>query len=364
MKLWPHRFESPHFLRKCFTSALYRCRTYGRYFLLSIIVVCVVHTLISTRRAHPYDRNGAVSDFRLGGELVTSRRREFRPVKHCNIVNLTAPVDEEFNCVRTSTKPPTTVCLYDVFRDVYISHDLQETGVWEPLVTRDFLDVLARDPSAGVIDVGANIGFYSMLAASGGRDVVAVEPYRNSAVTLEDVTARVVIVENAVSDVRTAATVRRAGDNQGDTRIRHGAEPCMGSCSPVVRTVLLDDLLEACRFDRAIMKVDIQGYEHRAFAHAGALFDDIRMTYVFMEWVLMGRHYVAANHTSVDKTLVENMLKFLFERNYRPYTLSSEGERPLDPDVWGAWPDDIVWHLMPNTVEYSKLIRTHFLNWP
>ena len=172
------------------------------------------------------------------------------------------------------------------------------------------------------------------------------------AATLEGVTTRVVIVENAVSDVRTAATVRRAGDNQGDTRIRHGAEPCMGSCPPVVRTVLLDDLLEACRFDRAIMKVDVQGYEHRAFAHAGALFDNIRMTYVFMEWVLMARHYVAANHTSVDKTLVENMLKFLFERNYRPYTLSSEGERPLDPDVWGAWPDDIVWHLMPNTAEY------------
>ena len=111
---------------------------------------------------------------------MTSRRREFRPVKHCNIVNLTAPVDEEYNCVRTATKPPTTVCLYDVFRDVYISHDLLETGVWEPLMTRDFLDVLSRDPSAGVIDVGANIGFYSMLAASGGRHVVAVEPYRNS----------------------------------------------------------------------------------------------------------------------------------------------------------------------------------------
>ena len=179
-RVCPHRFESPHLLRKCFTSALSRCRSYGRYFLLSIIVVCIVHTLVSTRRAHPYDRSDAAWDTRLGGEHVTSRRREFRPVKHCNIVNLTAPVEEEFNCVRTATKPPTTVCLYDVFRDVYISHDLQETGVWEPLVTRDFLDVLARDPSAGVIDVGANIGFYSMLAASGGRDVVAVEPYRNS----------------------------------------------------------------------------------------------------------------------------------------------------------------------------------------
>lgn len=301
---------------------------------------------------------------------MTSRPRHLRPVKYCNIVNLTAPVNEEFNCVRTTTKPQTTVCLYDVYRDVYISHDIQETGIWEPLVTRDFLDVLARNPSAGVIDVGANIGFYSMLAASDGREVVAVEPYVNSvrrlhmAVTLENVTASVVVVQNAVSDVRTAATVRRTGDNQGDTRIRHGAEPCMGACSPVVRTVLLDDLLEVCHFGQAIMKIDIQGYEHRAFAHAAALFDSIRVTYIFMEWVLMGKHYVAANHTSVDKVLVKNMLRFLFERDYRPYTLSSEGERPLNPDVWGAWPDDIVWHLMPDTMDYSKLIRTHFLNWP
>ena len=338
--------------------------------LLGIIAMCIIHTLVSTRSAHPYDQSNAASETRASRRHMTSRPRKIRPIKYCNVVNLTTPVNEEFNCVKTITNPPTTVCLYDVYRDMYISHDLQETGLWEPLVTRDFLDCLARDPLAGVIDLGANIGFYSMIAASAGRGVIAIEPYSNSvrrlqkAATLENVTANLVIVQNAVSDVRIAATVRRAGDNQGDTRIRHGAQPCVGACSPVVRTILLDDLLEVCRFSRAIMKVDIQDYEHRAFAHAAALFDNIRVTYIFMEWVLMGRHYVAANHTSADKVLVENMLRFLFERNYRPYTLSSEDERPLDPDVWDAWPDDIVWHLMPDTMEYSKLIRTHFLNWP
>ena len=332
--------------------------------------MCIVHTLVSTLNAHPFDQQHAATATDEYRRPATSPSRKVRPMKYCNVVNLTEPVKEEFNCVRTLTSIQTTVCLYDVYRDMYISHDLQETGMWEPHVTSDFLDCLARDPTVGVIDLGANIGYYSMLAASAGRMVVAVEPYHKSvrrlqkAAMLENVTANVVVVQNAVSDTRTAATVRRAGDNQGDTRIRHGAEPCVGACSPVVRTILLDDLLEVCRFNRAIIKVDIQNYEHRAFAHATELFDNIHITYIFMEWVLMGGHFVAANHTSADKVLVENMLRFLFERNYRPYTLSSDGERPLDPDVWDRWPEDIVWHLMPDTLEYGKLLRTHFFNWP
>ena len=47
-----------------------------------------------------------------------------------------------------------------------MSHDLAHTGLWEPHVLFDFQDVLRRDSSLGVIDIGANIGVYSLLAAA------------------------------------------------------------------------------------------------------------------------------------------------------------------------------------------------------
>ena len=58
------------------------------------------------------------------------------------------------------------VCLYESWRDKYVSHDLAHTGLWEPHVLFDFQDVLRRDSSLGVIDIGANIGVYTLLAAA------------------------------------------------------------------------------------------------------------------------------------------------------------------------------------------------------
>ena len=58
------------------------------------------------------------------------------------------------------------MCLYESWRDKYVSHDLAHTGLWEPHVLLDFQDVLRRDSSLGVIDIGANIGVYSLLAAA------------------------------------------------------------------------------------------------------------------------------------------------------------------------------------------------------
>ena len=64
------------------------------------------------------------------------------------------------------------VCLYETWRDIYVSHDLSSTGLWEPHVLFDFQDVLKRDSSLGVIDIGANLGVYTLLAAQMGHQVV------------------------------------------------------------------------------------------------------------------------------------------------------------------------------------------------
>ena len=52
-----------------------------------------------------------------------------------------------------------------------MSHDLAYTGLWEPHVLYDFQDVLLRDSSLGVIDIGANIGVYTLLPAAMGHQV-------------------------------------------------------------------------------------------------------------------------------------------------------------------------------------------------
>ena len=53
-----------------------------------------------------------------------------------------------------------------------MSHDLLYTGRWEPHVVSDYQDVLRRDSSLGVIDIGANIGVFTLLAAAMNHKVI------------------------------------------------------------------------------------------------------------------------------------------------------------------------------------------------
>jgi FkbM family methyltransferase len=76
-----------------------------------------------------------------------------------------------------------------------------------------------------VLDVGANIGYYTLLGARLGRRVVSVEPMLDSiqrlhrAALIDRTADRIIVVHNALAEIRTKATLRPDGDNQGDARI-------------------------------------------------------------------------------------------------------------------------------------------------
>ena len=304
---------------------------------------------------------------------VVKKRVDFRKndtQRHCDVYNASRPYTVDFFCVQTKTKPSATVCLYTEFEDIYISHDLKYTGKWEPHVLKDYQQILSRNPDLGVLDLGANIGYYTLLAAKMGHKVVAVEPYFPSiyrihrALQMEQLSDQVTVVHNAVSDKRVLGTIRRSGDNQGDTRVDMEYHKCIGSCPPPVQTILLDDLLEVIPFNYSILKVDIQGYECQAFTHSEKLFKALEIPYVFMEWGVMREHYQSENYTSADKYRVQQLIKTMFDQSYRPYSHSDDGYKPLDPHQWHLWPFDIIWQQTLKSKEYGKVLRTHFLNWP
>ena len=59
----------------------------------------------------------------------------------------------------------------------------------------------------------------------------------------------------------------------------------------MVETIWFDDILdflpknnENKNFEKAILKIDIEGFEPFAFMHAEKLFDSIEIPIIFMEW--------------------------------------------------------------------------------
>ena len=204
----------------------------------------------------------------------------------------------------------------------FISKSLIESGVWEPAISRRILErlQLGLDADGGktgaskgrgngpagllFVDVGANIGWFSLLAAAQGHEVLALEPMefnlellRASAAALEATVAhtgqaqsgRIEITKTALSDAVGQAQRNMcvlpafAGDqvsNAGNGQLHELTHSNAPNCTDIVRTTTLDDLLQsrvANYNDSAngkqlshpfVMKLDIEGFETRALRGA------------------------------------------------------------------------------------------------
>lgn len=291
---------------------------------------------------------------RSNARLVHGRNESQR---WCSVYNTTPEVGESFDCIRMLIKPPTTVCLYPDPVDSHVSRHLRKDGLWEPHIIRLFQNLLYQNPDLGVVDIGAHIGQYSLLAAVMGRHVVAVEPHRpnlrrlHKAIHINDVQKQIVVVENAVSDVRGAFQLGVPPDNQGGAYVRREAgqvdagtpRPCEHDrvCPSNVSTIVMDDLLEVVDFRHVVMKIDIEGHERRAFFHADKLFDGVNVRYIFMEWLKLRAMYGAEVDDTEDKRLVQRLVDWLTRRGYTAHSVILV--KKLNPDYWYTWPDDIFW---------------------
>jgi FkbM family methyltransferase len=136
-------------------------------------------------------------------------------------------------------------------------------GVYEPYEQCLFREVCK--PGFTVIDLGANVGLYSVIAAKAGvSQVVSIEPDPESISFLQKTA-----VENRLSNILpiSAACGNRSGmvdlyqceDNKADSRLYD----LTGTRAKIqVEMVRLDDLLDRLKISHVdLIKMDIQGFE-------------------------------------------------------------------------------------------------------
>ena len=104
--------------------------------------------------------------------------------------------------------------------------------------------------------------------------------------------------------------------------------------SRIVSSILMDDLLEVIDFNRAMMKIDIQGHEFEGFHHADKLFTEVDIPLVLMEWIMIGPH----KNQAIPRFIINFFRRF----KYTPYG-SIVSNTPLNWTTFQTWPYDIVW---------------------
>jgi len=158
--------------------------------------------------------------------------------------------------------------------DHFISRELVDRGIWEPYETEVLLSLL-REGSV-FLDLGANIGYYTVLASkrcgAQGR-VHAFEPEPVNFALLErnvglNGCENVKLVHAAASDVDGQAELYLSDFNQGDHRL-YPSET--GREHVGVRTVSIDSYFSGSPAAVDLVKMDTQGCEARIVAGMSGL---------------------------------------------------------------------------------------------
>jgi len=166
-----------------------------------------------------------------------------------------------------------------VFRDDrFISPWIAAGHVWEPAETTLLTGLFPR--CRWFIDGGANLGWFSLLAAlhlPRRAPILAIEPEpANLRLLRHTLTSpafsRILLLPVALSDHPGTALLHLAGANRGDHRLLDSPPDAIGSV--LVRTETLDRLAEGLLTGPGIVKLDLQGSEIHALRGASRLLAD------------------------------------------------------------------------------------------
>ena len=285
--------------------------------------------------------------FRFNGSAVATPSLPVR--RYCNVVNLAAqPQPFPVTIVNLTYIPSIKICIHPNYlkQDRSISGTIARGTVWESWIVDQMRHALRQDPSMGLLDIGANIGQYSLIAGKMGHQVVAVEALQrhvsmlHKSIQLNNIQDNVVLVHNALSNSRKTVSIAHIKGNYGGSFLVNSSS--VESPNEVtndietnvpVQSIFMDDLLEVIPFKKAVLKMDIEGHEPYAILGGKKLFEEIQIPYIFMEFgQLTTQHY----ETRKDET--RKMLTFLRSRQMVAYDFQW---KPLPPDDFHMWPWDV-----------------------
>jgi FkbM family methyltransferase len=120
--------------------------------------------------------------------------------------------------------------------------------------TYDCLNILATDR---VLDAGANVGFFSIFAASKCQKVIAVEP--------NPINFRVLMLNKSMNKASNVILVNKAlSDKEGYVRMSgEGVVFKISSGGVTIPAITIDSLIRGLNYDVSVVKMDIEGAEER-----------------------------------------------------------------------------------------------------
>jgi len=221
----------------------------------------------------------------LDPRIKVIKAQPYQPIQNISCVPLPA-----------SPRKGVMICIYPASLDIYVSAAIWQGKLFEQDHVMHMAHALKEDPSLQLVDIGANIGIYTLLAAAMRRKVLAVEMLPQNAVMIQnslakspkDVAENVVLVNNALFSNYTELQVQNWDHNVAGTRVsamRKDMARIYQKSKMRVNAVCMNDLLPLLTSNRVWIKMDIEGSEAAALQCADQFFSRLQVQVVMMEWL-------------------------------------------------------------------------------
>jgi FkbM family methyltransferase len=189
----------------------------------------------------------------------------------------------------------TSICIKPIHTDTLVSGYIKTGWGWESEIVRSVMGAMERHQDATLLDIGCNIGMFTVVAAALGRQVVAVDAdpknlaYVRKSLDVGSTTKNVRLFNNGVSDQHmTLYPTLPDKTNEGTLQTltkeeldKQGLKPTL----PSLESVTLVDILTTITATTIILKMDIEGYECKALQPEVILGRTSKLSpYIYLEW--------------------------------------------------------------------------------
>ena len=206
------------------------------------------------------------------------------------------PPIQPHSCVKLSTLQGVTATICVRPDDGFISKAVLTRGAWGPQLVTNMLRALTLYHDAALVDVGCNIGMYTLMAAGMGRRVVAVDAvaenlaYVHASLKKDGRTDLVTLLHNSVSNNKNLTLYPILHDelNPGATKQVSANKLIysnMMASGPPTHSILLPTLFSSTPSSTIVLKMDIEGWECRALLARGVFNTGKFIPFIFMEWL-------------------------------------------------------------------------------
>ena len=216
-----------------------------------------------------------------------------RPLNRCiRTVNVQLVADTVLSveCVKLNIDTTVPICIHDPRIDIYVSGSIFATGAWEKELLKIFMDALNKVKDIVVLDIGCNIGVYTLVAAREGKRVISIDAniqnlrLLSKSLILGQLTENVTLIWNALSDTYTNVTLNSNQYNIGGFSVNTDNKSKSGD-DVIIETILLDDLMHLFEGKPVGIKMDVELFELHVLKGGVTFIKNIDIRFIQIEIV-------------------------------------------------------------------------------